>query len=110
MSNTTLQHDALLQRFQAVAEETRFRIVRLLADGERCVCELQAELEAAQSRLSFHLKKLKDAGVVSSRRDGRWVHYALVPETLDEMRAFLGEVKPGEGWRSVRRGDGPCRT
>ena len=101
MSNTTLQNDALLQRFQAVAEETRFRIVRLLADGERCVCELQAELEAAQSRLSFHLKKLKDAGVVSSRRDGRWVHYSLVPEALEEMRAFLGEVKPEEGWRPV---------
>lgn len=83
----------LLQRFQAVAEETRFRIVQLLADGERCVCELQAELDAAQSRLSFHLKKLKDAGVVSDRREGRWVHYSLVPEALEEMRDFLGEVR-----------------
>ena len=82
MSNTTQHSEALLQRFQAVAEETRFRIVQLLADGERCVCELQAEFDTAQSRLSFHLKKLKEAGVVSDRRDGRWVHYALVPEAL----------------------------
>ena len=88
-----LPSPALLRRFQAVAEDTRLEIVRLLADGERCVCELQAELDAGQSRLSFHLRKLKEAGVVSDRRDGRWVYYSLVPETLEEMRAFLGEVK-----------------
>lgn len=96
----------LLQRFQAVAEETRFEIVQLLAGGERCVCELQAELDAAQSRLSFHLKKLKEAGVVSARRDGRWVHYSLAPGALEEMRAFLGEVKPEMmEWR-----EGSCCT
>ena len=107
MANETLRQDALLQRFQAVAEETRFEIVRRLSGGERCVCELQDDLDAAQSRLSFHLRKLKDAGVVSDRRDGRWVYYSLVPEALEAMRAFLGEVKPGEGWRvgSPRSGD-----
>jgi ArsR family transcriptional regulator len=98
----TLTDDAvLIQRFQAVAEETRFQIVQLLTDGERCVCELQSALDAAQSRLSFHLKKLKEAGVVSARREGRWIHYSLVPEALEEMRAFLGEVKPESmEWRS----------
>ncbi len=84
----------LLERFQAVAEETRIQVVRLLSEGERCVCELQVQLGISQSLLSFHLKKLKDAGVVSGRKDGRWVHYSLVPESLEEMRAFLGEVKP----------------
>lgn len=83
---------ALLDRFQALAEETRFEIVRCLSGGERCVCELQAELGAAQSRLSFHLRKLREAGLVSARRDGRWVHYALVPETLEEMQRFLARV------------------
>ncbi|MEJ2504528.1 MAG: metalloregulator ArsR/SmtB family transcription factor [Gemmatimonadota bacterium] len=106
---TLMDHDpALLQRFQAVAEETRFQVVRLLAGGERCVCELQEELGAAQSRLSFHLKKLKDAGVVTDRRDGRWVHYSLVPEALEEMRVFLGEVKPGRTWLPVARNGGEC--
>ena len=93
MTPTTNDTAALLGRFQAIAEETRFEIVRLLAGGERCVCELQDELDAAQSRLSFHLKKLKDAGVISDRRDGRWVYYSLEPEALEQMRAFLGEVK-----------------
>lgn len=107
MANPTLANETLLQRFQAVAEETRFRVVQLLAGGELCVCELQEELDAAQSRLSFHLKKLKDAGVVSDRRDGRWVYYSLVPGALEEMRTFLGEVKPQEGWAAERSGD-PC--
>ena len=93
MTATKTPSALLLERFQAVAEETRLEIVRLLAGGERCVCELQDELDAAQSRLSFHLKKLKDAGVISDRRDGRWVYYSLVPDALEEMRSFLGEVK-----------------
>lgn len=108
MANATLQNEALLLRFQAIAEETRFRVVQLLADGERCVCELQDDIGAAQSRLSFHLKKLKDAGVVSDRRDGRWVYYSLVPEALDEMRAFLGEVKPSARWLPVMRSGDSC--
>ena len=97
--------DLLLQRFQAVAEETRFEIVRRLSGGERCVCELQDDLDAAQSRLSFHPRKLKEAGLVSDRRDGRWVYYSLVPGALDEMRAFLGEVKPDS-----RRAAEPVRS
>lgn len=107
--NTQIMVDqALLRRFQAVAEETRFRVVRLLAEGERCVCELQDELGAAQSRLSFHLKKLKDAGVVSDRRDGRWVYYSLVPEALEEMRGYLGAVTPAESWQGKPRDGGCC--
>lgn len=105
---TTVLNARILDRFQAVAEETRLQIVQLLTGGERCVCELQADLDAAQSRLSFHLKKLKDAGVVSARRDGRWMHYSLVPEALEEMRAFLGEVKPDPSALTVLRDDGCC--
>lgn len=112
MTTSTVPDQALLQRFQAVAEDTRFEIVRRLSDGERCVCELQEAMDAAQSRLSFHLKKLKDAGVVADRRDGRWVYYSLVPEALEEMRAFLGEVKPTGAVRFVRSnvGAGECCT
>jgi ArsR family transcriptional regulator len=93
-SETRQAHPTFLLRFQAVAEETRLSIVRLLSDGERCVCELQGELGAAQSRLSFHLRKLKEAGVISDRRQGRWIYYRLVPEALEEMRAVLGELTP----------------
>jgi ArsR family transcriptional regulator, arsenate/arsenite/antimonite-responsive transcriptional repressor len=107
-TETTLPDAVVLQRFQAVAEETRFRIVRLLSRGELCVCELQDELGAGQSRLSFHLRKLKDAGVVTDRREGRWVYYRLVPETLDEMRHVLAEAKPEKSWQTTTGRDGVC--
>jgi len=110
MKSRTVVDQVLFGRFQAVAEETRFQIIQLLADGERCVCELQDELDAAQSRLSFHLKKLKDAGVVSDRRDGRWVYYALAPEALEEMRGFLGGLRPVGDWATSNTptGTGTC--
>ena len=84
------------QVFHALSDETRLEIVRLLSHGERCVCELQQALEAAQSRLSFHLKTLKDAGLVSDRREGRWVHYALNRDALHEIAEFAAAVKPGK--------------
>ena len=82
--------------FHALSDETRLEIVRLLSHGERCVCELQNVLEAAQSRLSFHLKTLKDAGLVSDRRDGRWIYYALNRDALDQIAEFASGVKPGK--------------
>lgn len=85
--------DVILRRLQALAEPTRLDIIRRLTGGECCVCDLQDDLEAGQSRLSFHLKKLKEAGLVEDRRVGRWAYYTLVPEALAEVRAFLGVVE-----------------
>src|SRR5437667_9900041 len=82
--------------FHALSDETRLEIVRLLSHGERCVCELQQVLDAAQSRLSFHLRTLKDAGVVSDRREGRWVYYALNRDALDEIAEFAVAGEPGK--------------
>ncbi len=96
MSTTTVPDTGrAVQLFHALSDETRLEIVRLLSHGERCVCELQNVLDAAQSRLSFHLKTLKDAGVVSDRRDGRWIYYALNRDALDEIAEFASGVKPG---------------
>jgi ArsR family transcriptional regulator len=79
--------------FHALSDETRLRIVLMLARGERCVCDLQSELDAAQSRLSFHLKTLKTAGLVTDRREGRWVHYALNPDVLDAISALAAGLE-----------------
>jgi ArsR family transcriptional regulator len=100
---TTRERPVVLPRLQALAEETRLRIVELLADGERCVCELQAELGAAQPRLSFHLRRLKEAGMVTDRREGRWVYYALNVESVEELRAYLEALAKGAGERPRRR-------
>jgi ArsR family transcriptional regulator len=91
------------QRFHALSDETRLAILARLRDGERCVCELQDLLDAAQSRLSFHLKTLKDAGLVTDRREGRWTYYAIDREALDAVTDELEALRPRAGHRS-----GPC--
>jgi ArsR family transcriptional regulator, arsenate/arsenite/antimonite-responsive transcriptional repressor len=55
--------------FHALSDETRLAVIDLLRSGEQCVCELQDALDVAQSRLSFHLKVLKDAGLVGEAHD-----------------------------------------
>jgi ArsR family transcriptional regulator, arsenate/arsenite/antimonite-responsive transcriptional repressor len=92
--------------FHALSDETRLSIVEMLESGERCVCELQDELDAAQSRLSFHLKVLKDAGLVSDRRDGRWSYYELSRAAFDEAEAILRDLRPRA--RRLRVRDGEC--
>ena len=103
MAAATLPDIARAARsFHALSDETRLEIVRMLSHGERCVCELQTVLGAAQSRLSFHLKTLKDAGLVSDRREGRWVYYALNGDALKEIAEFASAVKPGKHVGSCR--------
>ena len=65
------------RRFHALSDETRLSIIRRVRLGERCGCDLTDALDAAQSRLSFHSKVLKDAGLVTDRKEGRWMYYML---------------------------------
>lgn len=81
--------ETLARAFRALADEKRLRILDLLRGGERCVCELVAALDLGQSLLSFHLKTLKEAGLVTDRRDGRWVYYSLDPAALAALRERL---------------------
>jgi len=79
--------------FHALGDETRLQIIDRLSEGEQCVCDLTDLLETGQSRLSFHLKILKDAGILKDRRDGRWVYYSLNPEAVEKLERFVGELK-----------------
>ena len=78
--------------FHALSDETRLEIIDRLLGGERCVCELTDALDAAQSRLSFHLKVLKDADLVTDRRDGRWIYYTLNRDTIESIESVLGTL------------------
>ena len=77
-----------VQLFHALSDGTRLSILQRLRFGERCVCDLTDALDAAQSRLSFHLKVLKDVGLVTDRKDGRWMYYTLNAEALAEVGDF----------------------
>lgn len=87
-----LSHAA--RRFHALSDPTRLAILQRLRRGERCVCDLTDALEAAQSRLSFHLRVLREAGLVNDRRDGRWVHYSIDAAALDEVGEALTALRP----------------
>jgi len=94
--------------FHALSDETRLAIVEMLRGGERCVCELQDELGAAQSRLSFHLRVLKDAGVVEDRREARWAYYRVVPEALAEVHDLAVALQPSSVRTAAARAGRCC--
>ena len=77
----------------ALADQTRLDILDQLKDGERCVCELTDALQAGQSRLSFHLKVLKDAGLIQDRPEGRWIYYAINAEAVEELEDLVASLK-----------------
>jgi ArsR family transcriptional regulator len=83
----------VITRLKSLADENRLRILVLLADGERCVCDLQDELEIGQSLLSFHLKTLREAGLVTDRRSGRWAYFALSPVGLQASEDFIAGLR-----------------
>jgi len=79
-----------------MSDVTRLQIVEMLSHKERCQCELQQALDVEQSRLAFHLKVLKEAGVIKDRREGRWMYYAVDPALLEQIVTFTRSVKPGK--------------
>ena len=95
--------DRAVALFHALSDPTRLAVLELLRGGELCVCDLQTELAAAQSRLSFHLRVLREAGLVTDRREGRWSYYSVVPETLDEVRDLAIGLRPGGNLLPVHR-------
>ena len=87
MSNETAVMESRIERiFHALSDTKRLRILEILRSGECCVCDLAGSLDIRQSLLSFHLRTLRDAGLVSDRKEGRWVHYGLNEEALRRTR------------------------
>ncbi len=89
--------------FHALSDATRLCILTRLAEGEHCVCELTETFDIAQSKLSFHLKVLKEAGLITDRPEGRWIYYALKPAALDEVLDALASIKEVVGERRSSR-------
>lgn len=90
---------ALADVFKALSDPTRVRLLRYLADSESgtaCACHLPGALGISQPTLSFHMKKLYDAGLVTRDKRGRWVHYTVRRDRLAQARAFL-DVDPTAG-------------
>src|SRR6186713_1398488 len=80
----TLDLTRSAELFHALSDETRLGILDMLREGERCVCDLQEAFGATQSRLSYHLRILKAAGLVADRVEGRWSYYSVAETCLSE--------------------------
>jgi len=81
----------------AICDPTRRAALALLWDGgEHCVCELMARLDASQSRMSRHMKVLREAGLVLDRRDAQWVRYRRNPDLAPEFAAMIDAVLAAE--------------
>jgi ArsR family transcriptional regulator len=89
----------------ALGSEYRMRMVELLATGERCVCEITPHFPTSFSVVSHHLSVLEQAGIVVSRRDGRWMRYRLTDDSVLELlglaRQLARQCKSGR--RTSRR-------
>jgi ArsR family transcriptional regulator len=94
MTAASLDVPRIAQLCNALADQARVEIISRLLDGEKCVCDLSDALETGQSRLSYHLKVLKDAGLVTDRREGRWSYYTLARDAFLETEELLSAIRP----------------
>jgi ArsR family transcriptional regulator len=84
--------DALAPLFKAVADPVRLRLLSLIAchdGGESCVCDLLDAFDMTAPSVSYHLRILREAGLVSSERRGTWVYYRVNPEVMARMSSVL---------------------
>lgn len=79
--------------FHALSDPLRIQIIELLREQELCVCELCDRLQVNQSKLSFHLKALKDARLVRSRQESRWIYYSLNLTQFVVLEQYLAEFR-----------------
>ena len=78
--------------FKALGDENRIRILKLLTGGEKCACKLLDELSVTQPTLSHHMKILCDSGIVSGRKEGKWMYYSISEQGAENARNRLREL------------------
>lgn len=93
MQTPSVISDALISGFHALSEPLRIKVLELLRDRELCVCDLCDALGVSQSKLSFHLKTLKEAGLVTSRQEGRWIYYSLNLPQFGVLEKYLEQFR-----------------
>jgi ArsR family transcriptional regulator len=87
--NRDPQADALLRLFAALSDATRLRLLNLMDGREVCVCYFVEILEQSQPKISRHLAYLRNAGIVTARREGKWMHYRMERPVSSEIAAIL---------------------
>ena len=83
----------LVTIFKALSDETRLRIIKLLEQGELCVCDIVAAFDMIQPKVSFHLAALKAAGFLKDRKEGKWMHYKIDDSDLFKRLLILSVIE-----------------
>jgi ArsR family transcriptional regulator len=78
--------------FKAFCDEQRLAILELLQGGEKCACELLDKLDITQPTLSHHMKILCDSGIVTGRKDGKWMHYSISAPGTEHVKKLIDEI------------------
>ena len=91
---------------KALADPTRVRILMALQEYELCVCELCDALTVTQSTLSTHLQVIRDAGLVSARKQGKWMYYAIAPSARRLVNSLFGFFSSSLKTDAMLRRDG----
>ncbi|KAB8314302.1 winged helix-turn-helix transcriptional regulator [Tolypothrix campylonemoides VB511288] len=92
-SSSTAISDLIVSGFHALSDPLRISVIELLRTKELCVCDLCDALGVSQSKLSFHLKSLREAGLVRSRQEGRWIYYSLKIPQFAALEQYLSEFR-----------------
>ena len=103
MIQNSVSNERSRQLLRALADPIRLDVIHALSQGERCVCDLTGDLNLSQSKLSFHLRVLREAGLLTDRQSGRWIYYRLQPEALAALEAWLAELR-----RHSSQSSAPC--
>ncbi len=77
---------------KAMSDPNRLKIIELLTKGEECACHLLDELQIVQPTLSHHMKVLSDCGLVSYRKDGKWMYYTINCERFKEFKKYISRI------------------
>ncbi len=83
--------------FKALSDGTRIRIIKLLEQGELCVCDIVAALDIVQPKASFHLGVLWEAGLIRDRKQGKWMHYRLNESDLFRRMLMVSVCERADG-------------
>src|SRR5438105_8803659 len=90
---TAREAEALANLFSALGDASRVRIINLLVSSDEpiCVCELTEPLGLSQGTVSFHLKKLLQAGLIEREQRGTWAYYSMKPDALDRLAGLISQ-------------------
>lgn len=83
---------SIVKVFKALDDEKRLQILEMIQSGERCACVILEDMQISQSTLSHHMKILCDSGIVTGRKEGKWIYYSISPEGSAKAMELLDRL------------------